>query len=166
MVYRSFSVGMNENNDLCLTKYDQKCEFISNRHASIFFDEYSKQYELLNYSENGTVVDNILFSNDTSMKVDDDDYDDESSNSSNSFGGSSCDFVVNNKQMSAKTGKNYWSCKCKSSSTDLFHGKCWEGSAILNHGSHIKFGCLEFIFCVVEYDHVNEDINNKMDTSV
>jgi hypothetical protein len=167
MVYRSFSIGMNENNDLCLTKYDQKCEYISNNHACIFFDEYSRQYELLNYSENGTVVDNILFSNDTSIKVDDEKDDDESSNSSNSFGGSSCDSIINSK-MSSKKGKNYWSCKCKSSLTDLFNGKCWEGSAILNHGSHIKFGCLEFIFCVINYDQDDDGsiIANKMDTSV
>ena len=157
MVYRTLSIGTNEGSDLCLSKFDSKCEFVSSKHACIFYDEYSNHYELLNYSENGTIVDNILFSNDTSLKsnnLGDEDIEDDLSDSSNSLGGSSCDSIKisKNHKMSSKLGKNYWSCKCKCSFTDLFDGKCWEGSAILSHGSHLKFGCLEFIFCLIHYD--------------
>jgi hypothetical protein len=158
MVYRTFSIGTNENSDLCLAKYGKICEYASNKHACIYYDEYSNHYELLNYSENGTVVDNILFSNDITMKQlednDDDDVDDDENSSS--FNDDSDESFINNNdnkpKMSSKLSKNYWSCKCKCSLTDVFAGKCWEGSAILNHGSHIKFGCLEFVFCIIGYD--------------
>jgi hypothetical protein len=31
------------------------------RHATIFFDQYARIFELINYSEHGTVVDNIIY---------------------------------------------------------------------------------------------------------
>lgn len=31
------------------------------QHATIFFDQYSRVYELINYSEHGTIVDNIIY---------------------------------------------------------------------------------------------------------
>lgn len=88
--------------DVCLTKYGH-CNFISGKHACIFYDEVSscivffqevhvgqfsfffrhilntviscvfsqntKHYELLNYSEHGTTVDNVLYSCDFSEKA-------------------------------------------------------------------------------------------------
>lgn len=47
-------------------------------------------------------------------------------------------------------------CKCKCAIkkgkkivNDLMD-QGWEGSAILDHGSIVTFGCLNFVFCVVE----------------
>lgn len=164
MSYRTLSIGTNENCDLCLNKYEIKCEYTSNKHACIYYDEYTNHYELLNYSENGTMVDNILFSNDISYKIDitDNELNVVKNENNNSNGNESEDQndddddhdVFNSipKMSSKKLSNTSWSCKCDSSLTDKFNGKCWEGSAILNHGSHIKFGCLEFVFCIVNYD--------------
>lgn len=67
MSYRTLSIGSGAENDVVLTSYAH-CNFISDRHAVIFFDEETKKYELLNYSEHGTIVDNVLFSCDFSPK--------------------------------------------------------------------------------------------------
>lgn len=85
--------------DVCLTNYGH-CNYISGKHACIFYDEVrplnyitlqsapvvvsdqdvncvcvfvvlqnTKHYELLNYSEHGTTVDNVLYSCDFSEKT-------------------------------------------------------------------------------------------------
>lgn len=81
--------------DVCLTNYGH-CNYVSGKHACIFYDEVcnfkhltcftqkggmiynyicsfllqnAKQYELLNYSEHGTTVDNVLYSCDFSEKT-------------------------------------------------------------------------------------------------
>ena len=60
MRYRSFAVGYGAENDLDLSKFGS-CAFSSAKHAVIFFDEVTKQFELLNYSEYGTEVNGQLF---------------------------------------------------------------------------------------------------------
>lgn len=30
-------------------------------------------------------------------------------------------------------------------------GAGWEGTALLNHGSYIKFGCLQFVFSITDF---------------
>ena len=157
IVYRTFIIGTNDNCDLCLTKYDKKCEFASAKHACIYYDKFSNHYELLNYSENGTVVDNILFSNDISIKRNDEVMMEVTNDENSDSNCSSCsneDSLNSRPKMSSKPNRNYWSCQCQSSLTDVFNGKCWEGSAILNHGSHLKFGCLEFVFCIVDRQYL------------
>ena len=37
-------------------------------------------------------------------------------------------------------------CCCSTNCEDLKRG--WEGSAILNHGSLLKFGCISFVFSI------------------
>lgn len=32
----------------------------------------------------------------------------------------------------------------------------WEGTALLQHGHLLKFGCLAFVFSVAEYDSGND----------
>lgn len=54
--------------DVCLTNYGH-CNYVSGKHACIFYDENTKHYELLNYSEHGTTVDNVLYSCDFSEKT-------------------------------------------------------------------------------------------------
>ena len=44
-------------------------------------------------------------------------------------------------------------CECK--------GRCpmiagWEGTALLQHGYLLKFGCLSFVFSITEYDSGND----------
>lgn len=61
MRYRSFEIGIGANNHLDLSRFGS-CAYISTKHAVIFFDEITKQYELLNYSEFGTDVNGQIFS--------------------------------------------------------------------------------------------------------
>lgn len=61
MRYRSFAVGFGAENDLDLSKFGT-CAFVSPRHAVLFYDDVTKQFELLNYSEFGSEVNGQLFS--------------------------------------------------------------------------------------------------------
>lgn len=61
MRYRSFEIGIGANNHLDLSRFGS-CAYTSPKHAVIFFDEITKQYELLNYSEFGTEVNGQIYS--------------------------------------------------------------------------------------------------------
>lgn len=60
MRYRSFSIGYGAENDLDLSRFGD-CAFVSPKHAIIFYDEITKQFEMLNYSEYGTEVNGHLY---------------------------------------------------------------------------------------------------------
>lgn len=68
MCYRTLHIGSGADMDVCLTNYGH-CNYVSGKHACIFYDENTKHYELLNYSEHGTTVDNVLYSCDFSEKT-------------------------------------------------------------------------------------------------
>ncbi|KAF7645137.1 hypothetical protein LDENG_00209460, partial [Lucifuga dentata] len=68
MCYRTLYIGSGADMDVCLTNYGH-CSYVSGKHACIFYDENTKHYELLNYSEHGTTVDNVLYSCDFSEKA-------------------------------------------------------------------------------------------------
>ena len=57
---------------LCLANYQIRnrlgCSNISPLHATVFYDEWSRHFELLNYSEFGSFVDAIPFKNDAIEK--------------------------------------------------------------------------------------------------
>lgn len=61
MRYRSFAIGFGAENDLDLSNFGN-CAYVSTKHAVIFFDDITKQFELLNYSEFGSEVNGQLFS--------------------------------------------------------------------------------------------------------
>ncbi|XP_011694114.1 PREDICTED: PHD finger protein 12-like [Wasmannia auropunctata] len=155
MTRRTFVIGNGPNCDLVLSNYGS-CGFTSSKHAVIFFDEVTRRYELLNYSEHGTIVDHVLYSCD-------------------------CTRVLEEQMKEEKTDKVMYVTKEEETSdiiktilrkdeaayleeyahTDDILCKCnikgdarinehleegWEGSAIIAHGSTISFGCLTFIF--------------------
>uniref|UniRef100_A0AAY4BUD2 PHD finger protein 12 n=1 Tax=Denticeps clupeoides TaxID=299321 RepID=A0AAY4BUD2_9TELE len=150
MCYRSLYIGTGADMDVCLTKYGH-CNYVSGKHACIFYDENTKQYELLNYSEHGTTVDNVLYSCDFSEK------------STPSPAGSLVSKVQNiirecpNKNGGLMSGQvqeaHIRPCSCKASGSSLIGGSGagWEGTALLHHGSCIKVGCLQFIFSITEF---------------
>jgi pSer/pThr/pTyr-binding forkhead associated (FHA) protein len=136
MFYHSLKIGKNEDHDLCLGKLEKHCKYVSNQHATIYFDKNTAQYELLNYSQYGTIVDNVYYGVDT---------------------GENGNFKSENMMPIEKSSSSAClsKCKCDTDGRDLTTICCeWEGSALLNHGSHIKFGCLEFVFCIIDYDSV------------
>lgn len=59
MRYRKLAIGTLASNDLQL---DGRCPQQSEKHAIIFYDEFTRSFELLNYSEHGTEVNGMLYS--------------------------------------------------------------------------------------------------------
>ncbi|CAH8527518.1 unnamed protein product [Schistosoma margrebowiei] len=137
MHYRQLTVGTSPDCHLCLANFNlsslnnQKCSFISPHHATIFYDDWTQHYELINYSEYGTRVDGIIYGNDIDRKLI---YIPEDLSHMTSI----CDCTSLHFTQNDKTD-----------SFNLITG--WEGSAILRHGSIIQFGCYKFIFSLVNH---------------
>ncbi|XP_029302198.1 PHD finger protein 12 isoform X2 [Cottoperca gobio] len=164
MCYRTLYIGSGADMDVCLTNYGH-CNYISGKHACIFYDENTKHYELLNYSEHGTTVDNVLYSCDFSEKASPSPpsglvakvqgiirrskkrEDDEGPSSVVGL------FPAGGVMSSQPQGGSELSCSCKASSSSLIGGSGagWEGTALLHHGSYIKLGCLQFVFSITEF---------------
>lgn len=167
MCFRSLYIGTGADMDVCLTNYGH-CNFVSGKHACIFYDENTKQYELLNYSEHGTSVDNVLYSCDFSEKT-------TPSPASSTVAqvqsiirrckrrrkaeghpsGVQEEAVVGGV-MSGQAGDapgGRGTCCCRASGSSLIRGSGagWEGSALLHHGSYIKLGCQQFLFSITEF---------------
>lgn len=60
MRYRNFTIGYGHENDLDLSRFGN-CAFVSPKHAIVFFDEVTKQFELINYSDFGSEVNGQIF---------------------------------------------------------------------------------------------------------
>ncbi|KAG5843406.1 hypothetical protein ANANG_G00150620 [Anguilla anguilla] len=163
MCYRSLNIGSGADMDVCLTNYGH-CNYVSGKHACIFYDENTKHYELLNYSEHGTTVDSVLYSCDFSEKASPSPYSSMVSKVQNII--RRC---KKRKQQEARAqtgeppaggvmssqsqGHSLSPCGCKASSSSLVGGSGagWEGTALLHHGSYIKLGCLQFVFSITEF---------------
>uniref|UniRef100_A0A3P9KM70 PHD finger protein 12 n=1 Tax=Oryzias latipes TaxID=8090 RepID=A0A3P9KM70_ORYLA len=163
MCYRTLYIGSGADMDVCLSNYGH-CNFVSGKHACIFYDENTKHYELLNYSEHGTTVDNVLYSCDFSEKA---------SPSPPCGLVSRVQSIIRHSRKQESQGSDPGAsvlpaggvmssqpqcgagppCGCKSSSSSLIGGSGagWEGTALLHHGSYIKLGCLQFVFSIAEF---------------
>ncbi|ESP00983.1 hypothetical protein LOTGIDRAFT_238397 [Lottia gigantea] len=171
MSFRSLSIGTGADMDVCLGQFGF-CNFISSKHACIFYDEMTRHYELLNYSEHGTTVDNVLYSCDFSDKP-------STTPQPSSMVAAVREVIGRGRKkkqkpveikppveekdkMSAKaTCEFHRPCGCKVSSSSLIGGSGagWEGTALLHHGSYIKVGCLQFVFSIV--DQATESVTEK-----
>ncbi|XP_030392908.1 PHD finger protein 12 isoform X2 [Gopherus evgoodei] len=158
MCYRTLYIGTGADMDVCLTSYGH-CNYVSGKHACIFYDENTKHYELLNYSEHGTTVDNVLYSCDFSEKstpVPPSSIVAKVQSVIKCHKGRKQDeepheaAVVMNSQAQGQRRKP---CNCKASSSSLIGGSGagWEGTALLHHGSYIKLGCLQFVFSITDF---------------
>ncbi|GAA6225104.1 PHD finger protein 12 [Lates japonicus] len=164
MCYRTLYIGSGADMDVCLTNYGY-CNYVSGKHACIFYDENTKHYELLNYSEHGTTVDNVLYSCDFSEKVSPSlpsglvakvqgiirrSKKREEGESPSSVVGL---LPVGGVMSSQPHGSSELLCTCKASSSSLIGGSGagGEGTALLHHGSYIKLGCLQFVFSITEF---------------
>ncbi|XP_049793939.1 PHD finger protein 12 [Schistocerca nitens] len=173
MPYRTLTIGTGADMDVILENYGH-CNFVSPKHACIFFDETTKQFELLNYSEHGTMVDNVLYSCDFSEKA-------APMGSSNTVhplvqrirevvhkrrkrDTQVCsDSESEPQKMVAGSGKVEIQCSCRGSSSDVIGdaGAGWEGTALINHGSFIKFGCLNFVFSITAAAALTKDTDQQ-----
>lgn len=166
MCYRTLYIGTGADMDVCLTKYGH-CNYVSGKHACIFYDENTKHYELLNYSEHGTTVDNVLYSCDFSDKPNISSPGALASKVQNSIKGNRskkplgevCAETVlmpAGAMMSSQAqGGPKSPCSCKASSSSLIGGSGagWEGTALLHHSSCIKVGCMQFLFSITEFSN-------------
>ncbi|MGH0177826.1 UNVERIFIED_CONTAM: hypothetical protein FKN15_076071 [Acipenser sinensis] len=177
MCYRTLYIGTGADMDVCLADYGH-CNYVSGKHACIFYDENTKHYELLNYSEHGTTVDNVLYSCDFSEKSlpapsssvvfkvqnvirrckkrkQEEELQQQREAAGAGLGaGDGEGEVVGMGVMSCQAqGPHRTPCNCKASSSSLIGGSGagWEGTALLHHGSYIKLGCLQFVFSITEF---------------
>ncbi|CAF0723518.1 unnamed protein product [Brachionus calyciflorus] len=56
----STTIGNSVKSDICLSNEAIKCEHLSGRHATIFYDYTTDKYEIMNYGEHGTKVDGVM----------------------------------------------------------------------------------------------------------
>ena len=132
MKYRYLTIGSASNMDISLA---YSCDFISAKHCCIYYDEISNHYELLNYSEFGTQVDNCTYSFNILN-----DYNSDSDES-------------DQKMMSSKSLNSILKNQCDCNKLTHVSAKYWEGPAILNHGSFIVIGCFKFLFIIVDSNY-------------
>ncbi|XP_017012503.2 PHD finger protein 12 [Drosophila takahashii] len=138
------------------------CCRISPQHAIVFYDEFSKSYELINYSEFGTEVNGQLYACDLAdrmpthagkrMRPDDaelkrrvDDLLDKRRHIQRQF-----EQKRPGKERLAPIVKP--ACRCTNGAPVPMVAGAWEGSAVLAHGSLLRFGCLSFVFSVPSAD--------------
>lgn len=155
MQYRSIAVGAGETQGLDLLAHGT-CQHVSRKHATIFFDELSGEYELLNYSAHGTRVDSVLYCLDlagmearfpvtvASTPVPQLARREQNSNPA---------AVTTNIELPRMAGREPLgkvACSCPSGP----RSGC-EGSALLRHGSLLQFGCLQFVFSLAEEESGN-----------
>jgi len=119
--------GSSKNVDVCLRNFnaDQTCRYVSEKHACLYYDRKRNAFELLNYSEFGTIVNGLRYG--LGNLTDDEDDDDEE------------EICVENENLQ----------KCFCLSTPLYHS-AWDGAAQLEQGTVVQIGCHEFLF----YRHV------------
>ena len=129
----------------------------------MFFSlQTSKQYELINYSEHGTYVDNVLYSCDFSDKINRhvvSSKDLDPSKVSKSKLLAAAQVRQNGKPKGSRrtvglgVQKIVKACNCTTSSSNLIGGSGagWEGTALLHHGSYIKLGCAQFVFSITSH---------------
>ncbi|KAL7745689.1 hypothetical protein ACLKA6_009895 [Drosophila palustris] len=146
------------------------CSRISPQHAIIFYDEFSKSYELINYSEFGTEVNGQLYTCDLTehtathagkrMRPDDaelkrrvDDLLDKRRHIQRQY-----EPKRETQDRLAPIVKP--ACRCQIGPDVPMVPGAWEGSAVLAHGSLLRFGCLSFVFSVPSTDLMKERRNN------
>ncbi|XP_065095077.1 uncharacterized protein LOC135716699 [Ochlerotatus camptorhynchus] len=186
MRYRSLSIGSGPGNDLQLSKFGS-CRFVSDKHATIFYDEVTKMFELLNYSEFGTVVNGQLFTCDftdhsldvkpepdsghhSSKKSKKDEHDDINKDKRMDKQKIRQD-IINLIDMSRQCKRRNYDFLSSTSMADISQTGCdctnpnpkisgWEGTAILYQGAVLKFGCLSVVFTITNYDNNTEEFDD------
>ncbi|TGZ65343.1 hypothetical protein CRM22_005897 [Opisthorchis felineus] len=182
MHYRQLTVGTSPDchlllNDHRLNDSTKSCRFVSPHHATIFYDEWTHHFELINYSEFGSRVDGVTYSNDveprwsemskTSSAIDRVREFSRAERTTGEFPrvfhheGSRPKRPRMHGRRSEGYGHAYDCCECTSLDTG-FAGTSpqkdltetcmsgWEGSAIVRHGSLIQFGCYKFVMSLVD----------------
>lgn len=122
----------------------------------MYIFQYTRRFELINYSCYGTYVNNILYSNDLTER----NYAANAEKKPISVEAQVRE-IIDKKRKVTRTRRNSFEgkmtamdclnrmeCSCTNNVEDLRGG--WEGSAILSHGSLLRFGCVSFVFSIVD----------------
>ncbi|XP_076363794.1 PHD finger protein 12-like isoform X2 [Tachypleus tridentatus] len=165
MPYRTLTLGKGSDMNVCFANYGH-CNYVSAKHACIYYDEVTKHYELLNYSEHGTTVDSVLYSCDFSEKY-------VPAAQPNVVVSSLRKILDKSREkpevksskcltMNPNVGKLWKPCNCKTSSSGVTgeNKAGWEGAVVIHHGSYIQCGCLQFVFSIIDY-RVDRDNGGK-----
>lgn len=133
----SVSIGSHPHMDVCLRAISgDSCSAISPKHAVIYHDKWSNTFELLNYSEFGTRVDQCVYG--LNVEADEEERgeledEDEDFWSTSDSGG---DYSSSSS-----------ACRCRREFKR--RGRLIEAPAVLRHGSLVQIGCVRFLFVVV-----------------
>nr|CAB3264829.1 ZF(PHD)-21 zinc finger protein [Phallusia mammillata] len=169
MYYRSYTIGTVQDCDFVLSSV-QHCNFVKARHACVFFDKLTEQYELVCYGD--TIVDGIKFGANVFEKVPRSLQRGRHRNKMTPLTRAIKRLVKKksgtqsrrpNLRSQASTSKATFRfkspvgekpekvepCGCAEQQDKVVSG--WEGPAILHHGSVVKFGCIEFLFCLPQF---------------
>lgn len=121
--------------------------------------QFTKNFELINYSAHGTYVNNVLFANDTNT---------ERPKAPDNVKTIPLEVqvreIIDRRRKVVRQRKSSFETKMTAESNiDTMECCCnnvvlvgettrigWEGSAILNHGSLLRFGCVSFVFSIVD----------------
>ncbi|KAJ6635399.1 PHD finger protein 12 [Pseudolycoriella hygida] len=154
---RSLTIGTSPGSNVQLRKISQ-CPFISNKHATIFYDDVTRTYELLNYSEFGTEVNGQWYTCDFTERPSSPpragQCKDKDPKTLYEAVRSIIDKRRNIVREEVKTDEKSRislpplpQCDCNTRAP-MING--WEGTAVLTHGSLIRFGCISYVFSVVQ----------------
>lgn len=126
----SITIGNHPTMDLCLRSLSGGCSAISDKHAVIYFDKLTGLFELLNYSEFGSMVDNCVYNSNTEEDV--------------------IDFWAGNSESVDSVGDSRCRCRLDFDTTASPTNRFIEGPALLKHGSLIRFGCVTLLFIAAQ----------------
>ncbi|CAF4077747.1 unnamed protein product [Adineta steineri] len=109
--------GSSSLNDICLKDFYQShsCPYISEKHACLYYDQKHNLFELLNYSEYGTIVNNFRYG---------------------------LDIRINDDRNNQQENDNFKKCYCL---TKPLYKSAWDGPAQIEQGTVFQIGCHEFL---------------------
>lgn len=129
LISGSLTIGSHSSMDVCLRGLSP-CAAISSKHAVIYHDKQCNTFELLNYSEFGTMVDGCVYC----FNIDED-----------------VDFWGCCNSHATDVYPDRHLCRCRAGISSISRKyRFIEGPALLKHGSLIVIGCVRFLFVVVD----------------
>ncbi|XP_077291443.1 PHD finger protein 12 isoform X2 [Arctopsyche grandis] len=152
--------------DLPLQRYGT-CSYVSDKHALIFYDEITRHFELINYSEFGTCVNGQLYSCDFSEvqpSIDDISGTEEKAAGLRAIAHKRQRRNPLNLSQNISDVSPGPPCACTKEGIarrELIAG--WEGTALLSHGALIQFGCIMFVFSITDAPTIKEEDDLKME---
>lgn len=123
------------------------CRRVSRNHAVIFHDEVSRHFELINYSEFGSVVNGVLFACEVHRPAPDVPACDVTDMLRDVVRHRAAEPIRINGNLTSPLPNEWW-CRCPTS--EVPSAGAWEGSALVPHGALLQFGCQMYVFSITD----------------